>query len=62
MLRLIRKFNDLAFDSLDDGVPIEEIQEVDSPPRLFDIPTEDDWEPLVEEIDEELEEDFSELS
>ncbi len=61
LLRLIRKFNDLAFDALDAGVPVDEIQNVDSAPRLFDIPTEDDWEPLAEEIDEGLEEDFSEL-
>jgi len=62
MLRLIRKFNDLAFEALDAGVPVDEIQDVDSAPRLFDIPTEEDWEPLVGEIDEGLESDFGELS
>ena len=62
MLRLIRKFNDLAFEALDAGVPVEEIQNVDSAPRMFDIPTEEDWEPLTEEIDEGLDEDFGELS
>jgi V/A-type H+-transporting ATPase subunit A len=61
MLSLIRKFNDLAFDALDAGVPVDEIQNVDSAPRLFDIPTEDDWEPLAEEIDEGLDEEFNEL-
>ncbi|MCX2819161.1 ATP synthase subunit A [Haladaptatus sp. F3-133] len=62
MLRLIRKFNDLAFDALDAGVPVEEIQDVDSAERLFDIPTEENWEPLVEEIDEGLDDDFNELA
>ena len=62
MLRLIRKFNDLAFEALDAGVPVEEIQNVDSAPRMFDIPTEEDWEPLTEEIDEQLDKDFGELS
>jgi V/A-type H+-transporting ATPase subunit A len=62
MLRLIRKFNDLAFEALDAGVPVDEIQNVESAPRLFDIPTEEDWEPLVEEIDEQMDGDFGELS
>jgi len=62
MLRLIRKFNDLAFDALDAGVPVEEIQDVDSAERLFDIPTEENWEPLVEEIDEGLDDDFNGLA
>jgi len=62
ILRLIRKFNDLAFEALDAGVPVGEIQNVDSSQRLFNIPTEDDWESLVGEIDEELENDFAELS
>jgi len=62
MLRLIRKFNDLAFEALDTGVPVEEIQNVDSAPRMFNIPTEDDWEPLAEEIDQGLDEEFGELS
>ncbi len=62
MLRLIRKFNDLAFEALDAGVPVDEIQDVDSAPRMFDIPTEEDWEPLTEEIDEGMDEDFGELS
>ena len=62
MLRLIRKFNDLAFDALDAGVPVDEIQDVDAAPRMFNIPTEEDWEPLAEEIDEELDKEFGELS
>ncbi|MDZ7688951.1 MAG: ATP synthase subunit A [Halobacteriales archaeon] len=62
MLRLIRKFNDLAFEALDAGVTVEEIQDVDSAPRMFNIPTEADWEPLAEEIDEGLDEEFGELS
>ncbi|MFP4188227.1 MAG: ATP synthase subunit A [Halobacteriales archaeon] len=62
LMRLIRKFNDLAFDALDSGVPVEEIQDVDSAPRLFDIPTEEDWEPVAEEIDEGLDEEFNELA
>jgi V/A-type H+-transporting ATPase subunit A len=62
MLRLIRKFNDLAFEALDAGVPVDEIQNVDSAPRMFNIPTEDDWEPLAEEIDQGLDEEFGELS
>jgi len=62
MLRLIRKFNDLAFDALDAGVPVEEIQDVDSAERLFDIPTEENWEPLVEEIDEGLDDEFNGLA
>ncbi|MDY6774802.1 MAG: ATP synthase subunit A [Halobacteria archaeon] len=61
MLSLIRKFNDLAFDALDAGVPVEEINQAETPKRLFDIPTEEDWEPLVDEIDDELENEFNEM-
>ena len=61
MLDLIKQFNDRAFEALDAGVPADEIQDVDAAPRMFDIPTEEDWEPLAEEIEGELADDFEEL-
>ncbi|MFB6283037.1 MAG: ATP synthase subunit A [Halobacteria archaeon] len=61
MLSLIQKFNDQAFEALDYGVPIDEINDVEASTRFFDIPTEEDWEPLAEEIENQMQEEFEEL-
>lgn len=61
ILRLIKKFGEEAFEALDSGIPIEEIQDVDSRDRLFDIPTTEDWEPLVDELDQEIEQELAQL-
>ncbi len=58
MLGAIKMFNDEAFDALEAGVPVEEITDVDSLPRLNRIGTTPDDE--AEEFVEELEADITE--
>ncbi|WP_436900645.1 V-type ATP synthase subunit A [Halovenus halobia] len=58
MLGAIKTFNDEAFDALEAGVPVEEITDVDSLPRLNRIGTTPDDE--AEEFVEELEADITE--
>ncbi len=62
ILRLIKKFGEQAFEALDEGVPAEDIQSVDSKDRLFDIPTTEDWEALTEEIEEQIEKEIGGLT
>ncbi len=61
MLDLIQQYNDHAFEALDAGVPVDEIEDVEAAQRFFDIPVEDDWEPLVDEIEDQLDSEFQEM-
>src|SRR6056297_693299 len=58
ILGAIKTFNDEAFDALDAGVPVDEITDIDSLPRLNRIGTTPDDE--AEEFVEELEADITE--
>ena len=58
LLGAIKTFDDEAFDALDAGVPVEEITDIDSLPRLNRIGTTPDDE--TDEFVDELEEDITE--
>jgi len=53
----IKHFHDEAFDALDAGVPVEEIQSIDAAPQLNRIATQEDDE--VDEYVDELRDDIS---
>jgi len=57
-LRAIKTFNDEAFEALDAGVPVEEIQSIDAAPRLNRIGTAEDYESFVEELRDEIAEEL----
>ncbi|WP_247010344.1 ATP synthase subunit A [Halorientalis litorea] len=61
ILRAIKTLNDEAFDALDAGVPIEEIIDIESAPRLNRIGVQEDWESYVEELEDEIETQIREL-
>ncbi|EMA33216.1 ATP synthase subunit A [Halobiforma nitratireducens] len=61
MLTAIKTFNDEAFDALEAGVPVEEIQDVDAAPRLNRMGTSEDWEAFIDEIEADLEEQLRAL-
>ncbi|MFC4406850.1 ATP synthase subunit A [Haloarchaeobius iranensis] len=58
ILTAIKHFNDEAFEALDAGVPVEEIQNIDAAPQLNRIATTEDEE--AEEFTDELEADITE--
>ncbi len=54
ILTAIKRFSDEAFDALDAGVPVEEIVDIDSLPRLNRIGVQEEWEPYVDEVESEM--------
>jgi V/A-type H+-transporting ATPase subunit A len=62
ILRAIKTFDDEAFDALDAGVPVEEIQSIDAAPRLNRIGTtpDDEAEAFVEELEDDITEQLRE--
>ncbi len=63
ILQGIKSFNDEAFEALDAGVPVEEIQSIEAAPRLNRIGTtpDDEADEFVSEIEENLTEQLREL-
>ncbi|MFB6086039.1 MAG: V-type ATP synthase subunit A [Halodesulfurarchaeum sp.] len=61
MLQAIKTFNDAAFEALDAGVPVEEITSIESLPRLNRMNTAEDWEPFIQEVEEEITEQLEAL-
>jgi V/A-type H+-transporting ATPase subunit A len=63
ILTAIKHFNDEAFEALDAGVPVEEIQSVDAVPRLNRIATtpDDEAEAFVDELEDDLSEQIGGL-
>jgi len=57
ILRAIRTFADEAFEALDAGVPVDEIQSIDAAPRLNRIATteDDEHEAFIEDVESEIE-------
>ena len=49
-------FNDEAFEALEAGVPVEEIQSIDAAPRLNRIATTEEYEEFTEEVETDIEE------
>ncbi|WP_049921877.1 ATP synthase subunit A [Halopiger djelfimassiliensis] len=61
MLEAIKTFNDEAFEALEAGVPVEEIQDVDAAPQLNRMGTAEDWEAFIDEIESDLTEQLRAL-
>ncbi len=62
ILSAIRTFNDAAFEALEAGVPIEEIQDIDATPRLNRIATtpDDEAEEYVADLESDIKEQLRE--
>jgi len=62
ILGAIKTFNDEAFRALEAGVPVEEVQAIESAPRLNRISTtpNDEYEAFVEEVEGEITEELRE--
>jgi len=54
MLGAIKTFNDAAFEALDAGVPVEEIQEIDAAPRLNRMGTAADYHEFIDELEADI--------
>jgi len=61
MLTAIKTFSDEAFDALEAGVPVEEIQDVDAAPRLNRMGTAEEWNEFIDEIENDLQEQLRAL-
>jgi V/A-type H+-transporting ATPase subunit A len=63
ILKAIKHFNDEAFDALEAGVPVEEIQSTDAPPRLNRIATtpDDEAAEFVDEVEAAISEQLGGL-
>ncbi|WP_121741679.1 ATP synthase subunit A [Natronorubrum halophilum] len=61
MLLAIKTFNDEAFDALEAGVPVEEINDVDATPRLNRMATAEEWNEFIDELESDLEEQIRSL-
>jgi V/A-type H+-transporting ATPase subunit A len=63
ILQGIKTFSDEAFEALEAGVPVDEIQSIDAAPRLNRIGTtpDDEADEFVAEIEEEIKEQLREL-
>jgi V/A-type H+-transporting ATPase subunit A len=63
ILEGIKTFNDEAFDALEAGVPVDEIQSIDAAPQLDRIGTtpDDEADEFVSEIEDEITEQLREL-
>ncbi|WP_096592204.1 ATP synthase subunit A [Halorubrum ezzemoulense] len=61
MLTTIQTFNDEAFDALDAGVPVEEIIDIESAPRINRIGVQEDYEEYVEDLKSEITEELRSL-
>ncbi|MDG5820834.1 ATP synthase subunit A [Natronococcus sp. A-GB7] len=61
MLGAIKTFNDEAFEALEAGVPVEEIQDVDAAPRLNRMGVADDWNEFIDELESDLKEQIRAL-
>jgi len=61
MLQAINTFSDEAFEALEAGVPVEEIQDVDAAPRLNRMGTAEEWNEFIDEIENDLQEQLRAL-
>ena len=58
ILTATKTFHDEAFDALDAGVPVEEVQAVESVPQINRIGVQEDYEAYVEELKEDITEEI----
>ena len=55
IMSAIKTFSDEAFDALQAGVPVDEIQSIDAAPRLNRIATTEEYEAFTEDVEESIE-------
>ncbi|MFB6253895.1 MAG: ATP synthase subunit A [Halobacteriaceae archaeon] len=61
MMEAIKTFNDEAFEALDAGVPVDEIQSIDAAPQLNRMGTTAEWEEFIDELEEKITEQLRDL-
>ncbi|WP_343772846.1 V-type ATP synthase subunit A, partial [Natronoarchaeum mannanilyticum] len=61
MLQAIETFNDEAFDALDAGVPVEEIQDIDAAPQLNRMGVAEDYEEFISDLEDDIATQLREL-
>ncbi|KAB1186856.1 MULTISPECIES: ATP synthase subunit A [Haloferax] len=61
ILTAIHTFNDEAFNALEAGVPVEDIQDIDAAPQLNRIGVQEDWDVYIEDLKAEITEQLREL-
>ncbi|QSG10943.1 Archaeal/vacuolar-type H+-ATPase subunit A [Halapricum desulfuricans] len=61
ILEAIKTFNDEAFDALDAGVPVEEITDIESLPRLNRIGVQEDYNEFVDELEDDIASELREM-
>ncbi|WP_247729755.1 ATP synthase subunit A [Halovivax limisalsi] len=54
MLEAIKTFNDEAFEALDAGVPVDEIQDIEAAPRLNRMGTAEAYDEFIDELESDL--------
>ena len=60
ILTTIHKLNDEAFDALEAGVPVEEITDIDSAPRINRIGVQEDYESYIADLKQDIEDELRE--
>ena len=60
ILEGIKTFHDEAFEALEAGVPVEEIQSIEAAPRLNRIATTEEYEEFTEDVEDSIEEQLRE--
>ncbi|SNZ16170.1 V/A-type H+-transporting ATPase subunit A [Natronoarchaeum philippinense] len=61
MLQAIQTFNDEAFEALDAGVPVEEIQDIDAAPQLNRMGVAEDYEEFISDLEDDITNQLREL-
>jgi len=61
MLQAIETFNDEAFDALDAGVPVEEIQDIDAAPQLNRMGVAEEYEEFISDLEDDIASQLREL-
>jgi V/A-type H+-transporting ATPase subunit A len=61
ILQAIDRFDDLARDALEKGVPVAEIKDISAPAELAQARNEEDFDPAFEDVMDTMEQEFEEL-
>ncbi|PSP82704.1 ATP synthase subunit A [Halobacteriales archaeon QS_6_64_34] len=57
----IKTYNDEAVDALEAGVPVEELTDIESAPRLNRIGVQEDWDEYIDELEDDISSELREL-
>ncbi|WP_284010605.1 ATP synthase subunit A [Haloarcula pelagica] len=61
IMNAIKTYNDAAFEALDAGVPVEEITDIESAPRLNRIGVQEDYNEYVDDLEDDITSELREL-